>query len=342
MVVWQGKTWTRQELSAFVGHPDQLARIDALEFADGRERGARAFQVQTGSGLCYTVLADRALDIAACTMNGLSLAWMSPAGNVHPAYYEASGAGWLRSFPGGLLTTCGLDQFGAPSSDQGESYGLHGRIGNTPAEQVSYRAYWSGDEYLLEISGEMRQARLFGENLVLRRQILSRLGSNIIEIADSVTNEGFTPQPHMILYHCNPGFPLVSPQSRLDIPAGRTHARDAFAQEGLAHWQQFDAPTADYAEQVFRHEATATDGWVTVTVENPALRLQIAYEQENLPHLFQWKMMGQGAYVLGIEPANSSAIQGRSFARSSGDLPVLQPGETVEYRLRFSVSLLAG
>jgi hypothetical protein len=340
MILWQGKQWTRQELLAAVGHPDQIAGIDALEFADGRERGTRAFQVYTGSGLRYTVLADRALDITACTHNGASLAWHAPVGNVHPAYYEPHGIGWLRSFAGGLLTTCGLDQFGAPSSHGGEEYGLHGRISSTPAEQVAYRTYWSGDDYLLEISGEMRQARLFGENLVLRRRILSRLGSDIIEVHDTVTNEGFAPQPHMILYHCNLGFPLISPQSLLRIPASHTHPRDVVAQAGADTWSQFDAPTAGYAEQVFRHETIAHDGWVQVEVENPllSLKLQIAYPLQALPHLFQWKMMGQGAYVLGIEPANSSAIQGRAAAHSSGDLPVLQPGESAAYQLRFTVS----
>ena len=44
---------------------------------------------------------------------GLPLAWRSPAGDVHPSYYEPEGFGWLRSFAGGLLTTCGLDQFGS-------------------------------------------------------------------------------------------------------------------------------------------------------------------------------------------------------------------------------------
>lgn len=54
-------------------------------------------------------------------------------------------------------------------------------------------------------------------------------------------------------------------------------------------------------------------------------------------HLFQWKQMGQGAYVPGIEPANSSTIEGRASARERGDLPLLQPGEDRVYSLTFRV-----
>ena len=74
-------------------------------------------------------------------------------------------------------------------------------------------------------------------------------------------------------------------------------------------------------------------------MDNPALGLAlvISYDQASLPHLFQWKMMGQGAYVLGIEPANSSAIEGRAAARERDDLPHLAPGESFNYRLSFEV-----
>ena len=56
-----------------------------------------------------------------------------------------------------------------------------------------------------------------------------------------------------------------------------------------------------------------------------------------LPHLFQWKMMGEGAYVLGIEPANSSGINGRAAARQSGDLAYLAPGQSVTYDIAFEI-----
>jgi hypothetical protein len=340
MLSLYNRSLTRHELLQRVGHMDQLAGIKLLEAADGLERGTRLFHVWTGSGLTFTVLADRALDVAACHYKGVPIAWASPVGVVHPAYYEPQGLGWLRSFPGGLLATCGLDHFGAPSQDAGEEFGLHGRLSNLPARAVGYRTYWAEDDYVLEIAGEVRQARVFGENLVLRRRISTRLGSSAIRIEDVVTNEGFAPQPHMILYHFNLGFPLVSEDTRLNLEASETVPRDADAEPGLAHWRTFQAPTAGYREQVFRHAPVAdADGKIHVEVENPALGvgLRWTYDIASLPHLFEWKMMGQGMYVLGIEPGNSSGIEGRAAARQRSDLPHLEPGESRHYTLEVTL-----
>jgi hypothetical protein len=335
-----GRHWSRQEILQRVGHMDQVAGIKLFEAADGLGRGCRMLQVWTGSGLDFTVTADRALDISTCLFKGIPLAWASSVGVVHPAHYEPEGLGWLRSFPGGLLATCGLDQFGAPSSDAGEALGLHGRAGNLPARYVGYRTYWTEDDYELEITGEVRQTRVFGENLVLRRQISTQLGSNRIRIADVVTNEGFSSQPHMILYHFNLGFPLVTQDARLHLDAEQTIPRDEDAAAGLADWSRFQPPTAGYREQVFRHVPTADEeGQVHVELENPTLGIGLrwSYDRTSLPHLFQWKMMGQGTYVLGIEPANSSGVEGRAIARQRGDLPHLEPGESRRYTLAVEV-----
>ncbi|MGA9350585.1 MAG: aldose 1-epimerase family protein [Anaerolineae bacterium] len=334
------RDWSRQEILQRVGHMDQVAGIKLVEAADGMERGSRMLQVWTGTGLYFHILADRALDISACRYKGVPLAWASSVGEIHPAYYEPEGLGWLRSFQGGLLVTCGLDHFGPPSSDAGEEFGLHGRLSNLPTQFVGYRTYWVEDDYKLEVTGEVRQTRVFGENLVLRRRISTRLGSNKIRIEDVVTNEGFAPQPHMILYHFNLGFPLVSENSRLHLEVQETVPRDKDAEPGLADWGSFQPPTAGYREQVFRHMPKADDdGKVRVEVENPSLGLglRLTYDNTNLPYLVHWKMMGQGTYVLGIEPANCGVLQGRAAARKSGDLPQLAPGESCRYVIEVKV-----
>lgn len=337
MVQLYGRAWSRSDLLERVGHPEQLAGLEPLVAADGRERGNRSFLAWNGGGLCFQVQADRCLDIGACRYRGVSVAWASPAGEVHPSFYEPEGLGWLRSFPGGLFVTCGLDQFGAPSEDQGERLGLHGRVGNLPARAVAHSAHWEGDEYLLEVSGEVRQARVFGENLVLRRRIRTGLGWNRLEVEDTVTNEGFKTTPHMILYHFNLGFPLVSPEARLALASEKVIARDEAAEAGLGEWNRFSPPIPGFREQVFRHLPRAdAEGRVQLAVENPGLglSLRLSYLKAELPHLFQWKMMGQGAYVLGLEPANCSGIEGRAAARERGDLPTLEPGASRTYHLR--------
>lgn len=57
---------------------------------------------------------------------------------------------------------------------------MHGRMRTTPAEHAGADAYFDGDEYVISVKGEMREAELFGENMVLRRTIETRLGFNSI------------------------------------------------------------------------------------------------------------------------------------------------------------------
>ena len=334
------REWSKAELLRRVGQMDQLTGIRLLEAADGKARGCRLLEVWTGSGLRFQINAERALDLSGCDFKGISLAWRSPAGDVHPAFYEPQGLGWLRSFPGGLLATCGLDQFGSPSQEGGAEFGLHGRISNSPASQVNTRTFWDGDEYKLEISGEIRQAALFCENLVLRRRISTALGSNQIRIEDVVTNEGFEPAPHMLLYHFNLGFPLVSEQTRLQLQSKETLPRDATAQSGLAEWDRFQPPTPGYQEQVFIHQPVAAEnGLTTVELRNPQLGLGLRwkYKTAELPYLIEWKMMGEGAYVVGIEPANCKGLGGRAATREAGQLPILAPGESRSYNISVEV-----
>jgi len=340
MVTLFNREWSKAELLRRVGHMDQLAGIRLLEAEDGKARGCRMLDTWTGTGLRFQVNAERALDISSCDFGGIPLSWRSSSGDVHPAYYEPQGLGWLRSFPGGLLTTCGLDQFGPPSQDGGTELGLHGRISNLPASQVNTRSFWAGDDYKLEISGEVRQASLFGENLVLQRRISTALGSNRIRIEDNITNEGFEPVPHMLLYHFNLGFPLVSKDTRLYLQSEETLPRDATAQKGLAEWDRFQPPTPGYQEQVFIHRPkTDGQGIATVELSNPKMGfgLRWTYATANLPYLMEWKMMGEGAYVVGVEPANCSGLGGRAATRELGQLPLLEPGESRGYHFDLEV-----
>ena len=340
MITLFNHEWSKADLMAHVGHMDQLAGIRLSEAGDGKARGCRLLDVWTGTGLRFQVNAERALDISRCEFQGMPLTWHSPVGDVHPAYYEPQGTGWLRSFAGGLLTTCGLDQFGVPCEDDGNQFGLHGRISHTPATQVNYRTFWSGDDYKLEIHGEIRQAALFGENLVLKRKISTALGSNCIEIEDHVTNEGFDPSPHMLLYHFNLGFPLVSEDTRLHLHASETRPRDETAQKGLNRWNRFDKPTPGYQEQVFIHQPeSGSDGSTQVELHNPQMQIGLrwSYPTVNLPYLMEWKMMGQGAYVVGVEPANCDGLGGRAATRAAGLLPILEPGESRDYQINVEV-----
>jgi len=333
------KSWTQQELLGHVGDIGQLGGVRPFTLAEGPERGVRAAELRTAVGLRFTVYLDRGMDIGPAEYRGIPLAWVSPTGPAAPAFYEPQGIGWLRSFHGGLLTTCGLTQVGPPAEDNGEQLGLHGRISNTPARQVSQGDAWDGDAYSFWIEGRMREVSVFGHNLELRRRVSAQLDQPRLVIEDQVTNMGDAPSPHMILYHINLGFPLLQAGSRLVAPSEEVIPRDEVAAQGIDQHTRFHAPTPRYAEQVFFHRMRAErDGYVKVVVVNEALRLglQLRYRQQELTEFTQWKQMGWGTYTLGIEPGNCRS-DGRLAARRRGDLVEIAPGQQFNYRVELSV-----
>jgi hypothetical protein len=330
-------TRSRDNLLKLVGSAEQLASINRFIFAEGKAKGVEAIRVETGAGFDCTLLVDRALDLGEVRFRGRSLCWRSPAGVVAPAYYERAGLGWLRGFGGGMMVTCGLRNVGTDSVEGWESFGLHGEISYAPATRVSANACWKGDRYLIEASGEVREAYLGGPHFVLRRTWRTELGASWIELEDAVTNEGYKPEIHMQLYHWNFGFPLFNPASELYLTSDVVRPRDKAAAEGIERWRLGEEPDTGAAGQVFYHR-TQSNGWeravMTADGEAQDWGVELSWEAASLPYLTQWKMCGAGEYVCGIEPGNC-LVEGREWSRARGLAP-LAPGETRRYRLRLA------
>lgn len=340
-----GRAWTRRELSERVGSLTQIAGVERFTYDEGVANGVRAVRVRTGGGLDFTVLMSRGMDIGAASYNGVPFAWQSATGAAHPHALDQSqpnGRGWLRSFHGGLLTGCGLSNAGAANVDDDEHLGIHGYLSHIPADETSASIEWDGDETAnLVVRGVMREASVFGENLQLSRTITAPLGGNALRVRDTVTNLGFADVPLMLLYHLNFGFPLVSENTRIVTNAATPpEPRDADADLGKETASQLTAPTSGYREQCFFHfPQPDPDGFATVKMTNSALPLTatVRYDARTLPHLTQWKMMGQGEYVCGIEPANCRVF-GRGAERAAGRLQTIAPGETRVFIVEIGVT----
>jgi hypothetical protein len=333
-----GRSFRKEELRKLVGGVSQVAGIRLVDLADGRVRGMRAADVYTGSGFRFQVLVDRGLDVGAAEHAGRPLAFLHPA-LATPSLQERQGLGWLRTFGGGLVTTCGLDHFGPPDPE-GEGYGLHGRASHLPAENVRVRQDWRGEDYVLEIEGETRQSRLFGENLRLERRISTRLGATSLVLDDRVTNEGFRPAPLAVLYHCNLGFPVVSPDSELLVRDRSVRPRDEAARAGLAGHLRFGPPQPGFAEQVFFHEPLPdAEGRAAAAVVNrgPGFGAFVRWRAAELPVLAHWKMTGEGEYVCGLEPSTHAMRPTRREQRESGAMRELAPGESVSFQVEIGV-----
>jgi hypothetical protein len=239
------------------------------------------------------------------------------------------------------LVTCGLSTFGSDGVDEGEALGVHGRASFIPAEQFSYGGQWDGDEYEMWVRGELREVRVFGEYLVLRRRISARLGESRLLLHDIVTNEGHRTVPHMLLYHCNFGFPVVSESSKWLSSDLEMRPRDEAAAAGAAEFLQMAPPTRDYREQVFYHVPRPDgNGMAAAAIVNRSLAgglgAYVRFPVSELPRLVQWKQMGQTEYVCGVEPA-TNWVEGRAKERQEGRLQYLEPGEEREYHLEIGV-----
>jgi len=333
---------SRADLARRVGRLDQAAGVRLVTVGDGVERGVRLLEFRTGTGFEFDVVVDRAFDIGRCEHSGRGLSWLSATGFAGPWFYEPQGLGFLRNFGGGLLTTCGLDHALFMAEDTAEQYhyppkptetfGMHGRVSNRPARLAGYGQRWNGDECVLYAEGEVLQAAVFGEQLLLRRIVEARVGESRLTIRDEIVNVGHDRTPHMLLYHVNVGWPVVDEGTQLVVPATSVEPRGQHPVEG---YDVMTAPAAGYIEQVFEHELVAeADGRVPVAVMNHDLELGAyqLFRHDQLPHHFVWRMLGEGTYVVGIEPCTNRTA-GRLDARERGELIELEAGESRTYDL---------
>jgi hypothetical protein len=351
-----GRQLTRREVAAHSGSLSQFAGVRLVTLGDGLERGIRMLEFHAGAGLRFTVLVDRAMDIADCEYKGFSIGWHSPAGFRHPGLHEyegEGGLGWLRSFSG-LMLTCGLDHILFMDEAPADQYlykhrksvknSIHGRVSTIPARLGGYGERWEGDRCFLWCEGTVTQATVFGEDLHLTRRIEVEVGTNVILIHDTVANRGFFRTPHMYMYHINVGHPVVDEGSRYLAPIADVvwadHADD-YTRQGVGY-RRLPGPRPEFREQVWQHDlASDSEGLAPIAVVNDRLGigLKVVTRKDQFPCLFEWQNFQAGHYTLGVEPSTNHVL-GAPFARERGELIWLDPGG--ERRYDSSIGVLDG
>ncbi|MFN8489597.1 MAG: aldose 1-epimerase family protein [Caldilineaceae bacterium] len=337
-----GRQYAKQELLNLVGDMSQVAGARKAELVEGIERGADLIEVFNASGLCFSVLPGRSLDVASAHYKGMSLCFRSNTGDVGPAFYEPQGNGWLRGFFGGLVLTCGMTFTGHPEVDpleENEELGLHGRLSFLPAKSVVADAKWEDDDYVVRISGKMREAVVFGTNLELRREISTVLGQKCFRIHDRIENLGANQSPLMFVYHCNPGFPVLDEGTRLVIKSRQTTEWLQDQEVGPDIYTTARAPQAGAEAVVYVHRPIPdAEGIARIGLINDRLKLGVYWQfpVSEIPLLSQWQNFVNGSYVTGIEPGNVSML-GRAWNRKQGYLTHIQPGEVRDFHLDIGV-----
>jgi hypothetical protein len=304
---------------------DQFASAVSSTVADGPARGCRALDLRVAAGIDVRILPDRGFDVGAAWYRGLPLAWISAVGE-HRPLDTPSGMDWLDAFGGGLVTTCGLRNVGAPSEGQG----LHGRFSHLAARDVRVEREVLDGEVTLSARATVSEAGALGPHLRVERRIRTRTDRGLLELRDVTTNLGPEPEPAPLLYHVNLGPPLVDQGARLELDAERTIPRDADAEAGMATWARPGLPVPGAREIVLEHEVRPNpDGWAGARLVNERLgwRFTLRWRADALPRLHHWVHPAPGVYALGLEPANCSVL-GRAADRAQSRLPVLAVGET--------------
>lgn len=354
MVHLYGHELSRRDVAAHAGSLSQFAGVRLMTLSDGVERGLRMLEFRTGSGLRFTVLVDRAMDIAEVEHKGRAIGWHSPTGFRHPGLHDAegeAGLGWARSFSG-FLMTCGLDHTLGPEEVSAETYGyphrksvhhvLHGRVTGIPARLTGYGESWSGDRCVLWAEGTITQASVFGEALRLTRRIEADVGGDEIRLTDRVENMGFHKTPHMYFYHVNLGHPLVAEGARYVAPVSEViwaaHGGADYRRQGTGY-RRCPAPREGFSEQVWQHEMAAdAAGEVPVALLNDrlGLGLMMTTQKRQLPCAYQWQYFQAGNYAMALEPSTHHVL-GDAAARERGEMIWLDAGEARDYATRFSV-----
>jgi len=187
--------------------------VRSRRLAGGRREGVLLVELVAGNTRVL-VLPDRGLGIWKMMAGDVELGWHSPvAGPVHPAFVplaEPSGLGWLDGFDE-LVARCGLVSNGAPDFDANGRlrHGLHGRIANLPAHDVSVML--DDDAGTITLTGAVDETRFLMHSLRLETQLVLRADRPRLEWTDSVTNRSDRPVTIQLLYHVNLGPPLLGP-----------------------------------------------------------------------------------------------------------------------------------
>jgi hypothetical protein len=183
----------------------------------------------------------------------------------------------------------------------------------------------------------MRTASLFGENLLLTREFVSRAESGDIEICDTIENQGSADYEYMLLYHINFGFPLVSPDSTVHTNHARVYFLESSAVPEADKYRHFTGPQKTFSELTFElHDPEAP--WIRAQVENPRLGLRagVGCSADELPCFTEWINLAEQDYVLGLEPGTHYPV-GRTKAALTRGLESLHPGEKKRYGLNISL-----
>jgi hypothetical protein len=338
----------RMETIAWDDHASMSQRFDTahgvVQTRYGRFQGGLADQIEVvelnSNTFRLWVLPTRGMSIWCMESDGVMFGWESPIdGPVHPAFvpiHDPDGFGWLEGFDE-LFVRCGIESNGAPEHDDrgGLVYPLHGRIGNLAASGLQVQ--FDQETERLELSGEVRESRLFFKKFKLKTRLSINVKSATVDIFDEVTNELATPTSMQLLYHINVGKPVLGKGATIELPINELAPKDELSASEIDNWDRCDSPSAGYSERVYFATLRSDENDITATLLKSAdgtSGLGVTYGTQNLPRFIVWKNTAavSDGYVTGLEPATNYPNT-KTFEAKQERVVQLGPGQTVVFQV---------
>lgn len=276
----------------------------------------KAFSTGTGPKLFLDPVS--VLDIGSCIVDGIDVA----PGRAIPD----DGDPRIDHSLEGFLFTCGPDHIRHPDAiagrTDGKKYPLHGSFSAHPADILFWDA--QGDD--AECHATVAVALADGGSALLERHWRIDGQTGEVSLKDRVTNAGSTPFARVHMYHMNLGAWLFDDGVRL---GGKMF------EGGALPWNFGEEPGSVFCVSA-AHDG---DEWAEVTLGPIAAldgrTLHVKFRTDTLPYLQMWRNQKAPAHVLGIEPVSHRLAERGELAKS-GELALLQPGESADYALRFA------
>ena len=328
-----------QITSADVGGSATGYSITKRRLKGGLRNGVDVVEVDNGR-FRFVVVPTRGMGLWRAECGETSLGWNSPTkGPVNPCFvplFAPSGLGWLQGFDE-LLVRCGLESNGGPVfAENGQLvHPLHGQIGNSPAQKVEVSV--DGDSGEIRVSGEVREARLFGNKYMLTTTYVTQVGQPGVKVIDQVTNLSTVPCDLSLLYHINFGEPLLEPDAKYVFPIAKMGPYNQDATDRLAKWERFDPPCAGIPEACYQFQMLGDEQNNTeVVLHNKAADsgVSLNFNCDQLPWFTLWKCPQPIAdgYVTGLEPGTCFPCP-TPYEKENGRVIVLEPSETRTFEI---------
>ena len=334
-----------------------------MHYQDERNHGCRVSDAWTYRGLKTAILENELLRIVVLIDKGADIyqfvhkptdvdfLWRSPWGVRDPSkFIPTTGSpwgSWLDVYEGGWQTV--LPGGGFPSVYGGADMGLHAEVNTMPwdcavthdsPEKVAIRCW----------------VRTYRTPFFFEKTLTLNSGSPVLEIEETLVNEGEEPVHCVWGQHIALGSPFLSEDCVIDLPGGRlfnhpdewdSHNRLKAGFEGSWPWSDAKDGGPIDLSKVPPRAARAYDmsyitdmpeGWYAITNQRMGLGFGVVFPKEIFRYLWYWQSLGGGfgypwygrTYNVGLEPFTSYSNQGLESAVDNGTALLVQPGQRVE------------